>query len=65
MLTSNAANGYENVGLLEVATKKITWLTKDKWEIRGGEFSPDGKRLTFRANVDGNENIYLHDIATG
>ena len=64
LLTSNAANGYENVGLLEVATKKITWLTKDKWEIRGGEFSPDGKRLTFRANVDGNENIYLHDIAT-
>jgi dipeptidyl aminopeptidase/acylaminoacyl peptidase len=64
LLTSNAANGYENVGLLEVATKKIKWLTKDKWETRGGEFSPDGKRLTFRANVDGNENIYLHDIAT-
>jgi dipeptidyl aminopeptidase/acylaminoacyl peptidase len=63
LLTSNAANGYENVGLLEVATKKIAWLTKDKWEIRGGEFSPDGKRLTFRANVDGNENLYLHDIA--
>jgi dipeptidyl aminopeptidase/acylaminoacyl peptidase len=65
LITSNAANGYENVGLLEVATKKITWITKDKWEILGGEFSPDGKRLTFRANVDGNENIYLHDIATG
>jgi dipeptidyl aminopeptidase/acylaminoacyl peptidase len=65
LLTSNAANGYENIGLLEVATKKIAWVTKDKWEIRGGEFSSDGKRLTFRANVDGNENIYLHDIATG
>ena len=65
LITSNAANGYENVGVLEVSTKKISWLTKDKWEIHGGEFSPDGKRLTFRANVDGNENIYLHDIATG
>src|SRR5579864_509642 len=35
LLTSNAVNGYENIGLLEITTNKITWLTKDKWEIRG------------------------------
>jgi dipeptidyl aminopeptidase/acylaminoacyl peptidase len=65
LLTSNASNGYENVGLLETATKKIHGLTNDKWEIRGGEFSPDGKYITFTANIDGNEDIYLQDIATG
>jgi dipeptidyl aminopeptidase/acylaminoacyl peptidase len=65
LLTSNAVNGYENVGLLEIGTKKISWITKDTWEIHGGEFSPEGKRLTFEANVDGNEDIYLHDLATG
>ena len=65
LFTSNAANGYENVGLVDVAAKKISWITKDKWEIRGGEFSPDGKHITFSANVDGNEDIYLHDVATG
>ncbi len=65
LLTSNAANGYENIGVLEVATKKIAWLTKDKWEIRGGEFSPDGKHITFSANVDGNEDICLHELANG
>jgi dipeptidyl aminopeptidase/acylaminoacyl peptidase len=65
LLTSDAANGYENVGLLDVATKKITWLTRDEWELRGHEFSPDGKRVTFSANVDGNEDIYLYDLATG
>jgi dipeptidyl aminopeptidase/acylaminoacyl peptidase len=75
LITSNAANGYENAGLLTIGTKGgengvfspggITWLTKDKWEIRGGEFSPDGKLITFTANVDGNEDIYLHDLATG
>lgn len=65
LFTSNAANGYENVGLIDVGTKKISWLTKDKWELRGGEFSPDGKRVTFAANVDGNEDIYLHDFAAG
>jgi dipeptidyl aminopeptidase/acylaminoacyl peptidase len=75
LVTSNAANGYENIGLLDIGIggaqggyllpEKIRWLTHDKWEIRGGEFSPDGKHLTFSANVDGNEDIYLHDLATG
>jgi dipeptidyl aminopeptidase/acylaminoacyl peptidase len=74
LLTSNAENGYDNIGLLLVGTRgdpqpgavnKIKWLTKDKWEIRGHEFSPDGKHITFSANVDGNEDIYLHDVATG
>jgi dipeptidyl aminopeptidase/acylaminoacyl peptidase len=65
LITSNAANGYENVGLLEIASKKITWLTKEKWEIRGGQFFPDGKRVTWTANVDGNTDIYVHDLATG
>jgi dipeptidyl aminopeptidase/acylaminoacyl peptidase len=64
LITSNAANGYENVGLLDIESKKISWLTKDKWEINGGEFSPDGKRITWTANLDGNTDIYLHDLAT-
>src|SRR5579862_5973657 len=74
LLTSNAFNGYDNIGQLLVGRRgnpqptnssEIKWLTQDKWEIRGGEFSPDGKRLTFSANVDGNEDIYLHDLAIG
>jgi Tol biopolymer transport system component len=64
LITSNAANGYENVGLLDIATKKIFWLTKDKWEINGGNFSPDGRYVTWTANVDGNIGIYLHNLAT-
>ena len=65
LITSNAAKGYENVGLLDIATKKIHWITQDKWEISGDKFSPDGKRLTYTANVDGNTDIYLYDLATG
>ncbi|MFZ0761493.1 MAG: hypothetical protein WAM69_16215, partial [Candidatus Sulfotelmatobacter sp.] len=65
LFTSNAVNGYENIGLLDAATKRISWLTNERWEIRGGEFSPDGKRITFSADVDGNEDIYLYDLATG
>jgi len=72
LFTSSAENGYDNIGLLLIGMRgdpqtggEIKWLTRDKWEIRGGEFSPDGKQVTFSANVDGNEDIYLHDLATG
>jgi dipeptidyl aminopeptidase/acylaminoacyl peptidase len=65
LITSNAANGYENVGLLEIASKKISWLTKDKWEVSGANFSPNGKQVLWTANVDGNTDLYLHDLASG
>ena len=65
LITSNAGNGYDNVGLLTIASKKIRWLTQDKWEISGERFSPDGKFLTYTANIDGNTDIYLYDIAAG
>jgi dipeptidyl aminopeptidase/acylaminoacyl peptidase len=62
LITSNAENGYNNAGLLDVATKKITWLTHDKWEVSAGKFSPDGKHLTWTANIDGNQDIYLYTL---
>ena len=64
LLTSNAGNGYDNVGLLDVATKKVDWLTQDKWEISSGSFSPDGKFATWTANVDGNQEVFIYDLAT-
>nr|MBA3914961.1 S9 family peptidase [Terriglobales bacterium] len=65
VITSNAGNGYENAGLLDIASKKITWLTQDRWEVSGGGFSPDGKLVLWTANVDGNTDIYMHEIASG
>ena len=65
LITSNAANGYQNAGLLDIATKKIHWLTQDRWEVSAGSFSPDGRHLTYTANVDGNTDIYVVDVATG
>src|SRR5579863_2542216 len=65
LVTSDAGNGVDNVGLLDVATKKIKWLTEGKWEVHGGHFSPNGKSVTWHANVDGNTDIYLHDLVSG
>ena len=60
LITSNA-NGYDNVGLLEIASKKIEWLTQGKWQIASGGFSPDGRLLTWTANVDSNSEIFIYD----
>ena len=65
LITSNALNGYQNAGILNIASKKIKWITEEKWEVYGGNFSPDGKAATFRANTDGYTNLYLHDLAIG
>lgn len=64
LITSNAADGYDNVGLLDITSKKISWLTKEKWEIRGANFSTDGKSVIWTANLDGYVGIYQHTIAT-
>jgi dipeptidyl aminopeptidase/acylaminoacyl peptidase len=63
LITSNSQNGYENAGLFDISSRKITWLTHDKWEVSGGNFSPDGKRVTWTANIDGNTDIFVYDIA--
>ncbi len=63
LITSDAHNGYDNVGLVDIASKKIDWLTSDKWEINAGTFSPDGKSLTWTANVDGRSNLYSYELA--
>ncbi len=62
LLTSDAGNGVDNAGLLDLATKKIKWLTEGKWEVQGGHFSSGGRSVTWRANVDGNTDIYIHDL---
>jgi dipeptidyl aminopeptidase/acylaminoacyl peptidase len=64
LITSDAHNGYDNVGLLDTASKKITWLTSEKWEMQSGRFSPEGKRITWTANIDGNQEIFVYDLLT-
>jgi dipeptidyl aminopeptidase/acylaminoacyl peptidase len=65
LITSNAGNGYDNAGLLDIASKKIHWLTQDKWEISGESFTPDGKFLIYSADVEGNTDLYRYEVATG
>lgn len=63
LITSNST-GYENAGLLEITTKKIEWLTNEKWRVSSGFFSPDGRQVTWTANVDGNTDVFVYNIAS-
>jgi len=61
LITSNEKGGYENVALLDVASRKLTWVTNLKWEAHAGDFSPDGKSFTYLVNEDGRADVYLAD----
>jgi dipeptidyl aminopeptidase/acylaminoacyl peptidase len=64
LLGSDARGGNMNVALLDVATKRITWVTDLKWEAYAGHFSPDGKRFTYIVDQDGLTDAYLADRST-
>jgi len=64
LMTSNQNGGYQNVALLDIAGKKLTWVTHTKWEARAVDFSLDGERFTYAINADGRSDLYLGDTAT-
>jgi len=64
LITSNQKNGFNNVALLTIATKRLTWVTDTKWDASSGSFSPDGKSFTYTVNEDGRVDAYLSNQAT-
>jgi dipeptidyl aminopeptidase/acylaminoacyl peptidase len=64
LLSSNEKGGYENVALLDTATRKMTWVTDTQWEAGPGEFSPDSSHFTYTLNQDGRSDVYLVERQT-
>jgi dipeptidyl aminopeptidase/acylaminoacyl peptidase len=64
LITSNQKGGYQNVAMLDVATKKLSWVTDTKWEASAGDFSPAGNAFTYILNADGQTEVYLVDRRT-
>src|SRR5437762_9786679 len=65
LVTSNEKGGYDNVALLDVASKALSWVTDLKWEASSEDFSPDGKWITYSINEDGRQEIYLAPVGGG
>jgi dipeptidyl aminopeptidase/acylaminoacyl peptidase len=64
LITADRPGGYPNVALLEVASKKVSWVTDTRWEVSAGEFSPDGNWFTYEINEDGRTDLYLASTAS-
>jgi len=50
VLNKATENGFEAIHLFEIATKKMTQLTSDRYIARDAAFSPNGKWLYFLSN---------------
>jgi dipeptidyl aminopeptidase/acylaminoacyl peptidase len=64
LIDSNEKSGYQNVAVLDAATKKLRWITDSKWEADAGHFAPDGKSFTYTVNEDGRSDVYLYDSSS-
>jgi dipeptidyl aminopeptidase/acylaminoacyl peptidase len=64
LIASNQKGGYQNVALLDIASKNLKWVTDTKWEGGSGDFSPDGVHFTYTINADGRTDVFLGDTAT-
>jgi len=65
LVTSNQKAGFNNVALLDVASKKLTRVTDTRWDANAGSFAPQGGKFTFEINQDGRADAYLADRDSG
>jgi dipeptidyl aminopeptidase/acylaminoacyl peptidase len=65
LISSTEKGGYSNVALLDIATKKLKWITDVQWEADAVAFSPDGKLICYTINADGLQTAYLYNLASG
>jgi dipeptidyl aminopeptidase/acylaminoacyl peptidase len=64
LVTSNANGGYENAALLDLATKKLNWLTRTQWSAGGVAFTPEGGTAVVVLNADGRISTRFIDLKT-
>jgi len=64
LITSNAKGGYENVALLDLATKKLRWLTETQWSANGVSFTPDDGSAVYVLNADGRVSTHFVNLKT-
>src|SRR6202521_5678801 len=64
LVSSDAKSGYMNIAVLDISSRKFTWVTDLKWEAFAGNFSSDGKNYTYTVNEDGLTDAYIADRST-
>ena len=59
------ASGLNQVGLYNIETKEIKWLSTGKYDENAGSFSPSGKYLTVLRNHESTIIPIIYNIETG
>jgi dipeptidyl aminopeptidase/acylaminoacyl peptidase len=63
-LITNKEGEFNQLAYLELATRKLSLLTRDiPWDVDGADLSKDGSRLAFTTNENGQSKLYLLSTA--
>ena len=62
---SDAPNGFHQIGVFDLDTKQITWLTDGEANCRAPAWSGDGTQLTYVRAVGASDKIVVHPLAGG
>ncbi|MGA2134653.1 MAG: S9 family peptidase [Bryobacteraceae bacterium] len=58
-ISSNQKGGISNIALLDIASRKISWVTDLEWDAHAGDFAPRGASFTYLVNEDGRTTTYV------
>jgi dipeptidyl aminopeptidase/acylaminoacyl peptidase len=64
LVSSNDGVEHSRVGVLDLRTRKTTWITKGEWDAAPGDWSSDGRVFTYTVNEDSRREVYLVDAKT-
>jgi Dipeptidyl aminopeptidases/acylaminoacyl-peptidases len=57
--TTDKDNEFARLAYMDLATKKIKYLTSIPWDVDGFDLSKDGKHIVFTTNEAGESKLYL------
>ena len=64
LISSNQKGGYDNIALLDIATRKLSWVTDTQWDAEPIDFAPQGSRFAYVINQDGRTQTYIGERGT-
>ncbi len=65
LMATTEKGGFNNVALMDIASKRLTWVTHTQWDAHPGWFAPQGGQFTFMIGEDGRTDVYLANRDSG
>jgi dipeptidyl aminopeptidase/acylaminoacyl peptidase len=63
-VTTDKDNEFQRLAYMDLATKKLTYLTNYQWDVDGARLSWDRKMIAFVLNENGMSTLHVLDLAT-